>query len=70
MLDGNALAELVSGWMDGGSARVHGQQNTAKLQLKYSKIQQNTAKYLEVHHLYSPEDTPDLYEEQCKPDWL
>ena len=30
---------------------------------------ENTA-YLEVHHLYYPEDTPDLYEEQCKPDWL
>lgn len=30
---------------------------------------ENTA-YLEVHHLYYPEDTPDLYEEQCKPKWL
>jgi hypothetical protein len=26
--------------------------------------------YLEVHHLYYPEGTPDLYEEQCKPEWL
>jgi len=50
MLDGNALAELVSGWMDGGSARVHGQQNTAKLQLKYSKIQQNTANIEKYQH--------------------
>jgi hypothetical protein len=30
---------------------------------------ENTA-YLEVHHLYYPEGTPDLYEEQCKPEWL
>jgi hypothetical protein len=29
----------------------------------------NTA-YLEVHHLYYPKGTPDLYEEQSKPEWL
>jgi len=30
---------------------------------------ENTA-YLEVHHLYYPKGTPDLYEEQSKPEWL
>jgi hypothetical protein len=30
---------------------------------------ENTA-YLEVYHLYYPAGTPDMYEEQTKPDWL
>ena len=43
----------------------------AEITRHIGRLERNETKaYLKVYHLYYPEGTPDLYQEEYKPAWL